>query len=168
MLTHAGLERVFGIPQLFIRRKQDSSICLLIAKVTDDFLIGGSLKDIRAFIDLLRKRFIVGKTVVDAKCFFDGCEIEQSIDGSIRMSMIRYLERLKPILISRTRKKERSSPATELEIKQYRSLAATLMYLGNGVLPQASYATSALQQKIGKLIVEHLVMENEMLSDLMK
>lgn len=42
------------------------------------------------------------------------------------------------------------------------------MYLGNGVLLQASYVTSALQQQVARLFVEQLVMENEMLKELMQ
>lgn len=168
MLNEAGLERVFGLSQLFTKRKKDGSICLIIAKVTDDFLIGGTIEEIHKFINALSKRFIVGKTVIDKKIFFDGCELEQLIDESIKMSMVRYLERLKPITISRTRKKERSDKAITSELKQYRSLACTLMYLGNGVLPQASYVTSLLQQLVARVTVEQLVLANDILSDLMK
>lgn len=167
MLTQAGLERVFGIPQLFVKRDKDGYISLIIAKVTDDFLLGGAIEQMQLFIESLKNRFIVGKTVVDGKIHFDGCEIKQDQEGSITMSMIRYLERLKPIVISRERRKQRMEMATQAEVKQYRSLACTLMYLGNGVLPQASYITSALQQWIGKVNVERLVQANEMLKELL-
>lgn len=95
-------------------------------------------------IEILRKRIIVRKVIVNAKMHFDGCEIEQQYDGSIWMSMLRYLDRLKPISISRARRMQRTERATESEIKQYRSLACTLMYLGNEVLSQAAYVTYAL------------------------
>ena len=42
------------------------------------------------------------------------------------------------------------------------------MYLGNGVLPQASFVTSMLQQIIGKVRVSHLIDANEMLAELLK
>lgn len=167
MLTEGGLQRVLGISQLFIKRDKQGRICLLIAKVTDDFLLGGSVESMEAFIRDLKKRFIVGKIIVNAKPHFDGCEIEQYADKSIRMSMIRYLERLKPITISRTRRKQRNERATEAEIKQYRSLDCTLMYLGNGVLPHARYVTSALQQQVSRVFVEQLVSANEMQKELM-
>lgn len=168
MLMEARLERVFGLSQLFAKRRRDGSISLLFAKVTDNFLIGGSVQAIMAFIDLLTKPFIVGKTVVDKKAYFDGCEIEQSSDGSIRMSMLRYLERLKSITVSRNRRRKRDEKATDEEVKQYSSLASTLMYLGNGVSPQASYVTLLLQQMVTKVHVEQLVMTNEMLNEVMK
>lgn len=117
----------------------------------------------KSFTELLRKRFEVGKFLIDEKLLFNGCEIEQDKDGSITMSMKRYLERLTPINISRSRQKMRIDSATDKEVKQYRSLAATLMFFGNAVLPQASYATSLLQQKLPKLTVENLVMANDVL-----
>ena len=90
------------------------------------------------FLNTLGKRFTVGKTVVDQKVHFNGCETQQDACGNIKMSMNRHLEMLKPIEISRTRRKERDEPATSTELTEYRSLACTLMHLGNGVLPQAS------------------------------
>lgn len=168
MLTEAGLERILGLSQLFVRRSEDGSICLLIAKVTYDFLLDGTLEEMQKFIDELQKRFIAGKVVIDQKLHFDGCELEQDSNGDIKMSMIRYLERLKPIMLSRTRRKQRREMATEIELKQYRSLACTLMYLGNGVPPQAAYVTSAMQQIVSKVTVEQLVTVNEMLAELLK
>lgn len=92
MLTEGGLQRVCGISQLFVKRDTHGSICLLVAKVTDDFLLGGSVGEMQLFVDNLQKRFIVGKIVINQKIHFDGCEITQEGDGSICMSMFRYLE----------------------------------------------------------------------------
>ena len=121
----------------------------------------------RHFTELLQKRFIVGKVIIDDKLHFDGCEIMQDKIGNITMSMVRYLERLTPIELSRSRTKMRKDIATDKEAKQYRSLAATLMYLGNAVLPQASYATSILQQMLPKLRIEELVKANDILKEVL-
>ena len=167
MLEHAGVERVFGLSQLFVKRDTKGKVILLIAKVTDDFLLGGSTENMRQFTAMLAKRFEVGKVIIDDKIHFDGSEIEQAKEGDITMSMKRYVERLKPIDMSRSRRKMREDTATENEIQQYRSLAATMMYLGNAVLPQASYATSLLQQKLPKIRVEDLITANEVLKDIL-
>lgn len=84
------------------------------------------------------------------------------------MSMHIYIERLTPIVLLRTRKKQRNEMASTAEFKQNRSLAATLMYLGNGVLPQSSFIMSMLQQMIEKVRVEHLAMANGMLAELVQ
>ena len=168
MLTDGGLKRVFGLSQLFIRRDKQDRIVLLIAKVTDDFLAAGKLDYIHEFMDRLQKRFTVGKIVIDKRFHFNGCEIEQDRLGNIRMSMTRYLDRLRPITISRTRRKQRELHASDEETTSYRALAGTLLYLGNGVMPQASLVVSIMQQRIGNLKVQHLIDANEMLRDLLK
>ena len=87
MLDKTGLERVLGISQLFIQRDARGAIKLLIAKVTDEFLLGdllgGSQRDMQIFIDKLKRRFEVWKVIRDDKIHFDGCEIEQEDNNDI-------------------------------------------------------------------------------------
>ena len=97
MLNEAHLERIIGLPNVFAKRNQSERIVLFVAKVTDDFLLGGLSHDMRNFTLLLQTRFVVGKVILDEKMHLDGCEVEQDADGTITMSMVRYLERLKPI-----------------------------------------------------------------------
>lgn len=103
---------------------------------------------------------------VDEKFLFNGCEIEQLKNGSTKLSMNRYIERLKPISMTPSRHRQRDQKATEQEIKQYRSLSGTLLYLRNAVLSQESLVTSLMQQKLGFLYVQHLADANNMLNDL--
>ena len=49
MLNSFGLERVFGISQLFVKHDSQEQIILLIAKVCDDFLIAGNVSDMECF-----------------------------------------------------------------------------------------------------------------------
>ena len=134
MLNEGHVERVIGLLQLFVKRNQSGRIELLVAKVTDDFLLGGLVHEIKNFNLLLQARFVVGKVILDDKIYFDGCDIEQAADGSINLSMVRYMECLKAIEISRSRKRERNQMATATESPPYRFLACTLMYLGNSVM----------------------------------
>lgn len=62
MTAEGGLQLVLGISQLFIRQGDDGSLRMTVAKVADDFLLGVSVEDMQNFIDLLKKRFIVGKS----------------------------------------------------------------------------------------------------------
>ena len=168
MLNIARLQRVPGISQLYTKKDTTDRISLLVAKVTDDFLVAGQVEAIKQFMAKLQDRFIVGKVIVDNIFHFNGCEVEQHTDGSIKVSMNRYLERLRPITISRPRRKQRSEKATAQEIRQYRSLSGTLLYLGNAVLPQAALITSLMQQKLGSLRVQHLVDANTMLKEILQ
>ena len=99
MMNDAGLERIHGLKQLFTQRDSTGRIILLFAKVTDDFLVGGSVAAMDCFLSKLRKRFIFGKVVIDSRFPFNGCDIEQDAEGNIKMSMIRYVERIKAIAV---------------------------------------------------------------------
>lgn len=96
---------MFILSQLFFKQNLQGQISLIIAKVTNDFLFDGSCRTMRASTDLLKKQLGVGKVLIDEKLQFDGCEIEQNKNGFITMSMNRFLERLKPIDISRSHQK---------------------------------------------------------------
>lgn len=127
---------------------------------------------------MLQGQFFVWKITLDDMIHFDGCEIEQAKNDSITMSMVRYLERLEPIEISRSRKNEQDQMATATELTQYRSLACTisvqardryisLMYLGHIVLPKAAYFNSKLKQLIPRVKIEQLIAGNNMLKEML-
>lgn len=65
-------------------------------------------------------------------------------------------------------KKMRNEQVAARELIQYRSLAGTLPYLGNGVLPQASYVVSLMQEKLGRLTVKHAIEANDTIRELRK
>lgn len=48
----------------------------------------------------------------------------------------------------------------------YIYLAGTLMYIGNGMLPQAALVTPIMKQKLGNLSLSHLKSANGMIKDL--
>lgn len=60
------------------------------------------------------------------------------------------------------------SECSDKELTVYLSLAGTLgqMELGHGVLPQAAFAASYLQQSVGSLKVRHLVTANNVLREM--
>lgn len=53
-------------------------------------------------------------------------------------------------------------------MRHYRSMAATVLYLGQGMLPQACFVVSNMQQKLGLLKVWDLVTANERVTELQK
>lgn len=88
MLTTGKLLRIRGISQLYLQRDDTGKIILLVAKVTDDFLIAGSVQHMKEFTDELKKRFVVGKVVINEPFIFNGCHISQDPLGDITMSMV--------------------------------------------------------------------------------
>lgn len=113
------IERVFGISQRFIERDISGSIVVLVSNDTDNLLLGGSLNAFQGCVDRLKKSVAVGKVWINDKLLFDGFQIEQTNDGSIRMSMVRYLERINNNVLTRKRSKKRTDKATEIALNQY-------------------------------------------------
>ena len=149
-------------------RNSSGETILVLAKVTDDFLIGGSIKEIKRFYELISNKFKIGKTIINDKMNFNGAEITQDKYGNIKLSMEEYCKQVRYIQLSRLRRKETNALATPEEITAYKSLAGTINFLGQGVLPQAAFVTSAMQQKLGKLQVQHIREANTMVKELMK
>lgn len=167
IIRDMGMKRLAGAHQLFAKRNEDGKLTLIVARTTDDFLISGDKGTIEAFMGHMRNRFVVGKAFVEPKMKFNGCVINVGKEGDIDLRMYDYLERLAPIQLSRNRRKDLHASATQREIAEYRSLAGTLMYLGTSVIPQASLATSPMQQRINCLKVGHIMETNSMLKDIM-
>ena len=168
MLNVVGLVRIQGLNQIYVLRDSCGKIILIVAKVTDDFICGGAVQEITSFMEELKKRFEVGKVVIDSKFHFNGCEIEQNAEGSVRMSMDSYMNELKELPLATERRKQLGEKATASEITHFRSLAGTMLWLAKGVLPPAAYASSAMQQRLSLLKVGHLLEANEMVREIKK
>ena len=75
--------------------------------------------------------------------------------------MDEYLQSIKGIEITRSRRKEQDSPCSKSEITEFLGLTGSLNFLGHGSLPQASFVASHLQQLVGDLRVKHLTTANK-------
>lgn len=73
-------------------------------------------------MEKLGKRFDVGKTAVDRKFIFNGCEIKTNEDtgAAIRLSMNYYMEKLEEIELSKARRSELEGMETDQELTDYR------------------------------------------------
>jgi len=60
-----GMVRIEGVSQLFIKRDPDGQIILMIAKVTDDLLMTGTIQTMQVFAVTINKRFEVRKALID-------------------------------------------------------------------------------------------------------
>lgn len=77
-----------------------------------------------------------------------------------------YLTSVKHLQISKKCKTLPSETINERKRSEYRSLADTLLYLGQAVLPQPCFVASKLEHKVGCLHVGHLVDASSMLNEL--
>lgn len=157
---------VSGVDQLFVRRTEVGDIELLIAKFVDDFLISGTRDSISIFLREINLKFKLGSSSVGRQLKFLGCDIDILPDGSIDMGMEPYLKRIRPIQISRERRAVPKHLADARERSEFRSLAGTLLYLGQAILQQAAMVASRMQQNLGLLRVLHIIDANRMLLEL--
>lgn len=167
MLEEYGLDKVPAVDQLFYKRGEDMRITLIVAKVVDDFIIGGFASEITSFLESLNKRFKIGRSNRGMNLKFLGCSISRE-ECRVTLSMPDYLQRIETIQLDRGRKELKGSPTTIQETHDYRSLAGTLLYLGQAVLPQACYVASRMQQRLGSLRVADLIEANAMIRELGK
>lgn len=157
------MRNVKGAGHIFEIREANGNLIILIGKTVDEFFI--SVRDDAAseLIQKLQASFEVDKVQIGSKITFNGCTMTISNDGLAEIYMKEYISRLKPVTLSRQRRREEEEEATEEKLDCYRTLVETLMYLGSGVLPQASLVTSMMQQKKGKLRVSHMKRANGIL-----
>lgn len=111
---------------------------MVMAKVTDDLLMASPTAEIDYFIKLIEKRFPISKEIVDEGIKLNGSDINQEKDGTIRLSMERYLGKMNQIELAMERKKNRLELANEGEINAFRSLADEFVWIGSSAVPEAS------------------------------
>lgn len=166
LLNDAGFERIYGVSQLFVERDRSGTITMLVSKVTDDILMGGSTQHMEVFAARIKKRFEISKVIVDGIIHFNGCILTQGSAGGIEMSMETYMEAIPSIPVPTARRKQHDEKATKSEVAQYRSLAGAMIWAGSGALPQAAYVGSEMQQRIPSLKVHDLCEANGMLKEM--
>lgn len=160
MVGTFGMERVPGMDLLFIKRKTDGTISLLVAKVVDDLLISGPIDEIKHLFERRNKSFTLGATCVNNYLKFLGCNIQIDDDGSAAISMKSYLDRVRTIQLSRTRRRQSDQLFDDRERSEYRSLAGVFLNLGQAVLSELCLLESKIQQKLGMFKLAHLASEN--------
>lgn len=164
-LKSQDLEEVPGLPQIFIRLV-DGIIVLALCKVVDDILIVGSAEHIHEFYTALSEKFTVGRMHMDQTVIFNGLRIARESNVDVVYDMEEYFNSITTIDITRDRRKQSNSPCTDQENRRFFSLTGSLNWLGHGVLPQASFAASHLQQMMGNLTNSFLITANKVLLEL--
>lgn len=155
----------WGVPQLFIKRDNDANISMILAKVTDDFLMVSSANEITKFIEQIGKRFPIIKAIVDDDVKFNGNDISQNQEGKIRLSMDTYLNEMEPVIMSTECKKHRIEQSGNEEMNAFRSLACEFVCLRSSALPHASYVGSWMQQKFPMIKIENIIQANGRLKE---
>lgn len=158
------MEQIACLPHLLVQRFSNSRIRL--AKVVDDFPLAGSRQAIKGFHRQIAGRFEVGRFVLAQNLLLNRLHIHQDSDFSVSVNMHEYLDKIQPLEVPRTCRKQWTSPCSSDEFTRYLGLAGSLNFLGHGILPQASFAASYLQKRVGRLSVSHLVDANKVLNEI--
>lgn len=115
MLKYGRMKRVFRINLIFYQRHVRWRIVLLVAQTRDEFLASGMRTEIESFFERMKTRFEIGKDIISSNIKLNGSEIRLQDDSGIIFSIDEYVERLKQVELSRTRRTQVDELATEGE-----------------------------------------------------
>ena len=161
-----GLNAVRYIPQLFYMKK-NGVMCLIVAKVVDDILIGGSLEARKWFISRLKKYYKLGTiTHMPGTFHFFGLLISQDKDGKLTISAEEKLQGITPHQLSRVRRKDVSDTLNAVEAHSFASVNGMIGFLGQNVSPLASFFNSYLQQCRSHTTIHHLIKQQNLVKKL--
>ncbi len=147
MLNNYRFETIPGLPELFVLKRNNRPLHMIVAKVVDDFLLDGLPSEISRFHRTIANRFQVGRFTKGTVLVFNRQHITQKSNGDIEISMEEYMGTISKLDIARERSKQQDQFATTEEITDFLGLAGKLNFLSHGCLPTAAFAASHLQQK---------------------
>lgn len=85
------IELVYEVSKLYVKRDDDENIVLLVAKVTEEFLISASTEDMHNFATMLDYEHERRKNIIDYPVIYNLCQIRQEKDAAITLSMEDHL-----------------------------------------------------------------------------
>ena len=132
----------------------------MISGHVDDFLFSGSVEDKewQAILSKIRARFQWGDWETDrfVQC---GVQVERTTEG-FALSQERYVEGIKEIPLSSTRRKDTQAPTTEREKTQLRALLGGLSWHAQQVAPHVSAEVSLLLSEVTESTVQTIINAN--------
>lgn len=145
-------------PSLFYKVNNGEVIGAIITHI-DDFMHCGSTLFDSIVIKPLLQRFIAGKQESNSFRYI-GFGIIQN-DKEITMDQGKYITDLEGIRIDPGRAKERNSPLTLEEQRQFRSLVGQCNWAAQGTRPDLAYEVVELSSKFEKALVSDLIRANK-------
>lgn len=80
-----GIDRVSGVPQMFVKPGSDSKLIFILVKLTDDLLLPGSRAIMEQFVPEVKIRFHFSKSILHSHMNFKGAKISKGGTGNIQM-----------------------------------------------------------------------------------
>lgn len=161
-----GLQSTSGFQQVFVERASDGGISLSVAKVVIGILLAGPRKKVEEFHLQSCKEFTVGRFTADEDLVLKEVTIHQEPDFRISVNMKESFESPLPTDIGRQSRKKHDHACNVNERTKFKHLTSSLNFLGHGVLRQAAFAATYLQQPASKLKLCDLVTANKVRHEL--
>lgn len=142
-LQETGFSKLLGFLQIFVLYDSCGLPKMILAKVVDDILVAGSLLDMHAFFEKMTSKFKLSRFLCDVPFEFHSLFVQQDANGEITLSISAYLKANVHCISLSKQQKSRPDDLCAPEFHGYvRKFAGALNYLGQAVLPQASFLAS--------------------------
>ena len=130
----------------------------------DDALHAGKGDEYEKTMDKILKTFeIKDDKRKEGNFSFLGRQVAQQPDGTVFVTMQTYLDDVKPIFITKTRRSTSDATVTGAEKTELMSLVGQLAWVARESLPQIAFDVSDLQQRFNVATVTELVRANTVL-----
>ena len=129
----------------------------------DDGIAGGSAK-FRAMIKRVEERFKFG-SFEEGEFVYTGIHFRQWDDGSIEYDQIKYVEKIRPIVLEKGRKEDPEALVSEVERTELRRIIGALQYASVHSRPDISAKVGELQSAVTKARVKDLLLANKVLQE---
>lgn len=114
----------------------------------------------------MSRKFIVRRYVVKNDLDFNRLHIHQEPFGSVSTNMQEYVDNIVPIEVSKERRRQHQDKCATSELTAYQALTGNINFLGQGVLSQAAFAASCLQEAVGSLKVANITHGDNLLAEI--
>ena len=146
LFSNLGFSQSRFVPQPFYAF-QNTEIDILAVKIVDDVLITRRKSSVEHFISSIKLQYTLGTVVFGPGSFlFNGLQIVQNMDMTIRIHGDGKLESLNCFTIDQTRRKQVSGVLNPIELKSFRSVNSSLGWPGTNPSLPCSFYSSWLQQ----------------------
>ena len=163
VLEDAGWTQLASLPGVFVLRIGNILKGILVLHV-DDALHAGKGDEYEKTMDQILKTFeIKDDKRKEGNFSFLGRQVAQQPDGTVFVTMQTYLDDVKPIFITKTRRSTSDATVTGAEKTELMSLVGQLAWVARESLPQIAFDVSDLQQRFNVATVTELVRANTVL-----
>ena len=152
-----GWTQLASLPGVFVLRIGKILMGILVLHV-DDTLHAGKGEGYEKTMDQILKTFdIKDDKRKEGNFSFLGRQVAQQPDGTVFVTMQTYLDEVKPIFITKSRRSTNDATVTGAEMRELMSLVGQLAWVARESLPQIAFDVSDLQQYFHVATVTELV-----------